>query len=50
MGAIPNQGFGGDRGEVITMSCVATVADLERRRKTIVRQAIGGDLGGSLLS
>jgi hypothetical protein len=50
MGAIPNQGFGGDRGEVITVSGVATVADLERQRNTIVRRAIGGDHGGSLLS
>jgi hypothetical protein len=50
MGAIPNQGFGGDRGEVVTVSGVAMVANHERWRNTMVQRAIGGDLGGSLLS
>jgi hypothetical protein len=47
MGAIPNQGFGGDRGGVITVSGVVTTANHERPRNTLVRQEIGGDLGGS---
>jgi hypothetical protein len=40
MGAIPNQGFGGVRGEIITVSCVATVADPERWRKAVARREI----------